>query len=98
LIASPSYSVICFLVGVSGPEFWKSGKEPEFLYVCPELASSGDGKWSVCPPNPSGSSLEKFWCTWEYQRLVCRDRTENYGCLLGRYHLQILKYQKKIIK
>ena len=38
------------LVGVSGPEFWKSGKEPEFLYVGPDFCDSGQmeifGKFS----------------------------------------------------
>jgi hypothetical protein len=29
------------LVGVSGPEIWKSGKEPAFLNVGPDFCDSG---------------------------------------------------------
>ena len=40
LVLSNDVQVI--LVGISGPEFWKSGKKPEILDVYPELADSGD--------------------------------------------------------
>jgi hypothetical protein len=42
LIFCKNAIVICLLVGISGPEFLKSGKKSEILDSYPELSDSGD--------------------------------------------------------